>query len=121
MDDLLYAYLPEGEDTVHKFLSKFDLGSSETDNFRYCGKQFARDPDGTITIDARDNTRRVKGATIDASRRSTDPLSQGELTTLRSITGSLSWIARQGRPDLGYSVSHLQSDVSHWPTRMQMR
>ena len=48
-------------------------------------------------------------------------LSQGELTTLRSITGSLSWIARQGRPDLGYSVSHLQSDVSHWPTRMQMR
>jgi hypothetical protein len=113
VDDLLYAYLPEGEDTVNKFLSKFDLGSSETDNFRYCGKQFARDPDGTITIDARDNTRRVKGATIDASRRSTDPLSQGELTTLRSITGSLSWIARQGRPDLGYSVSHLQSSVKN--------
>ena len=34
VDDLLYAYLPEGEDAMKKFLSKFDLGSTETDNFR---------------------------------------------------------------------------------------
>eukprot|EP00435_Cladocopium_sp_Y103_P052029 s2760_g16.t1 len=73
VDDLLYVYLPEGEETVKKFLSKFDLGSTETDNFRYCGKQFGRDSDGAITIDVRDNTRRVKGATIGAAHRSTDP------------------------------------------------
>ena len=76
-------------------------------------KQFACDPDGTITVDVTDNARRVKGAMIDAARRSTDPLSQGELTTLRSITGSLSWIARQGRPDLGYRVSRLHSSVKN--------
>ena len=113
VDDLLYAYLPEGEDAMKKFLSKFDLGSTETDNFRYCGKQFARDPDGTITIDVRDNTRRVRGATFGAARRGTDPLTKEELTTLRSVTGSLSWIARQGRPDLGYRVSRLQSSVKN--------
>ena len=138
VDDLLYAYLPEGEGTVKKFLSKFDFGSTETDNFRYCGKQVARDPDGTITVDVRDSMRRVKGAMIDAGCRGTEPLSQGELATLRSITGSLSWIGRQGRPDLGYRVSRLQSSVenatiatltdanrcvafSHRPTRMQMK
>ena len=77
------------------------------DNFRYCGKQFGRDPDGTITVDVCDNTRRIRGATIDAARRSTDPLSPGEMTTLRSITGSLARVARQGRPDLGYLVSRL--------------
>ena len=34
VDDLLYSYLPEGEDTVKNLLSKFDLGSTEMDNFR---------------------------------------------------------------------------------------
>ena len=98
MDDLLYAYLPEGEDTAHNFLSKFDLGSSETDNFRYCGKQFARDPDGTITIDARDNTRRVKGATIDASRRSTDPFHRG--SSLHFARSPDLCLGSRGRGDL---------------------
>ena len=60
--------------------SKFDLGS-ETRN------KFSCDPAGKIAVDVRDNTTRVKGAMIDASRRGTDPLSQGELTTLRSIRG----------------------------------
>ena len=50
--------LPEEEETVRRVLLKFDLGSTEIDNFRYCGKQFARDPDGTITVDVRDSTRR---------------------------------------------------------------
>ena len=83
-----------------------------TSGLRYCGnKQFGRDPDGTITIDVCDNTRRVRGTTIDATRRSTDPLSPGEMTTPKSITGSLPWVARQGRPDLGYRVSRLQSSM----------
>ena len=53
--------------------SKFDPGSETR-----C--KFSCDPDGIIAVEARDNTRRVKGAMIDASRR-------GELTTLCSITG----------------------------------
>ena len=34
-----------------------------------------------------------------------------EISTLRSVIGSLSWIARQGRPDLSYRVSRLQTMV----------
>jgi hypothetical protein len=52
--------------------SKFDPGSETR-------SKFSCDPDGTIAVEVRDNTRRVKGAMIDASRR-------GELTTLCSIT-----------------------------------
>lgn len=57
VDDLLYTYLPEGEEVVAKFLQKFELGSQEVDNFRCCGKQFSREPDGTIMIGVTDNTR----------------------------------------------------------------
>ena len=31
---------------------------------------------------------------------------------LRSVTGSLAWVSRQTRPDLGYRVSRLQSSIS---------
>ena len=34
------------------------------------------------------------------------------MTRLRSVTGSLAWVARQTRPDLGYRVSRLQSSIS---------
>ena len=37
-------------------------------------------------------------------------LDQNEMTQLRPITGSLSWVARQGRPEL-YRVSSLQTAV----------
>ena len=57
VDALLYTYLPEGEAVVAKFLQKFELGSQEVDTFRYCGKQFSREPGGTIMIDVMDSTR----------------------------------------------------------------
>ena len=111
VDDLLYAYLPEGEGAMKTFLSRFDLGSTETDDFRYCGKQFSREPNGTITIDVRDNTRRIKKINIAGGRPSSEKLDKDDMTRLRSVTGSLAWVARQGRPDLGYRVSRLQSSV----------
>ena len=51
VDDLLFTYLPEGEETVTRFLQKFELGSQGVDDFRDCGKQFSREPNGTITVD----------------------------------------------------------------------
>ena len=41
----------------------------------------------------------------------TDPLKHDDLTQRRSVIGSLSWIARQGRPDVQYLVSRLQVSV----------
>ena len=53
VDDLLYCYLPEGKDVMNSFLAKFNIGSTETNNFRYCGKQFDRSDDGDILVDSK--------------------------------------------------------------------
>ena len=83
---------------------------SEEGNLRFCGKRFiCKD---AITIDVADNTRKVTKITIDAARdRNSEPCTAKDISTLRSVIGSLSWIARQGRPDLSYRVSRLQTMV----------
>ena len=111
VDDLLYAYPPEGKEPMDRLLSKFEVGSTETGCFRYCGKQFTQGPDYAISIDVIDNTRRIGRILVGDDRKQNDKLTKGELTQLRSAIGSLAWIARQARPDLAYKVSYLQTCV----------
>ena len=110
VDDLLYSYLPQGKQAVEKLLSKFDIGTQESQNFRYCGKSFD-EVDSVIRINVSDNTRRIHPIRIQDGRPNHDELTPSDVTQLRSVVGSLSWIARQGRPDLLYVVSRLQSEV----------
>ena len=112
VDDLLFAYLPEGKQFIDDLLGRFDIGPRETDNFRYCGKQISTDETG-ISIDVIDNTLRIKPVRIEPGRANSDPLNPGETSQLRSVVGSLAWVAGQGRPDLLYSISRLQSEVSN--------
>ena len=44
-------------------------------------------------------------------RNPTNPVTKGEEKQLRSVVGSLSWIARQARPDILYQVSKLQPSI----------
>ena len=111
VDDLLYSYLEEGKPVIENFLKKFNIGTTDTDKFRYCGKQFEREEDGTITLDTFDNTRKVKQVKFDERRPKSERLEKDDITRLRSVTGSLAWVSRQTRPDLGYRVSRLQSSV----------
>ena len=74
------------------------------------GKQFVRGDDKVIKVDTADNTRKIHGADV-GSRLGSERLQQGDITKLRSITGSLAWISRQTRPDLCYRVSRLQSSI----------
>ena len=113
VDDLLYCYLPEGKDVMDSFLAKFNIGSTETNNFRYCGKQFDRSSAGDILVDTVDNTRKIRPITFDAKRVGTERITGDDITRLRSVTGSLAWIARQTRPDLAYRVSRLQSSIKN--------
>ena len=39
VDDLLYCYLPEGKEVIERFLNKFNIGNTEVNDFRYCGKE----------------------------------------------------------------------------------
>ena len=95
---------------MDQLLGKFDIGFQESETFRYCGTQFATTTDGTV--DVSDNTLKIKPITIEQGRPNSEALQPHELSQLRSVVGSLSWIARQARPDLLYVVSKLQSEVS---------
>ena len=111
VDDFLWSCLPSGEPFVDKLLSKYEVGTREEGNLRFCGKRFIC-KDDAITIDVADNTRKVTKITIDAAGdRTSQPCTAKEISTLRSVIGSLSWIARQGPPDLSYRVSRLQTMV----------
>ena len=114
VDDLLCCYLPEGKEVIERFLNKFNIGSTEGNDYRYCGKQFSRSGDGDIFVDTVDNTRKIKPIPIDAGRSSgNEQVSGDDITRLRSVTGSLAWVARQTRPDLAYRVSRLQSSIKN--------
>ena len=114
VDDLLYCYLPQGKEVIERFLNKFNIGSTEVNDFRYCGKQFSRSGDGDIFVDTVDNTRKIKPIPIYAGHSGNEKISGDDITRLRSVTGSLAWVvARQTRPDLAYRVSRLQSSIKN--------
>ena len=46
-------------------------------------------------------------------RSKDDKANEGEVAQLRSVIGSLSWIARQCRPDLSYMTNVLQTCIPH--------
>ena len=64
-----------------------------------------------VSIDVSDNTRKVKPIRISNERKLSESLGPEDVARLRSTTGSLAWLARQGRPDLLYRVSALQTAV----------
>ena len=75
-----------------------------------CGKQF--DASGhDILLHVEDNTSKTTYIEIAKHRNPGDPVTKGEQKQLRSVVGSLSWIARQARPDILYRVSKLQCSI----------
>ena len=90
---------------------KFTFGKVETDNFRFCGKRVRRTSHGDILVDCAETLQRIGPVRMAPGRRKQagDACSETEQTQLRSIVGSMTWVARQARPDMAYAVSRLQS------------
>ena len=57
------------------------------------------------------NTHKTDYIKIAKNRNLADPIDKSEEKQLCSVVGSLSWIARQTRPDILYRVSRLQSSI----------
>ena len=64
-----------------------------------------------ILLDVEENTRKTTYIEIAKHRNPADPVTKGEEKQLRSVVRSLSWKARQARPDILYRVSKLQSSI----------
>ena len=118
VDDLLFC--PDGQEGKEAIEGL--LGRS---SFRYCGRRFTQGEDFTVCVDVQENTKGLRPIRVDEGRRPSDTLTSGELTSLRSVVGSLAWIARYGRPDLAYRVTicrraailRVQSVLLRKPTR----
>ena len=110
VDDFLWACTESGHAIVDRLLTRFEVGRKEEGRLRFCGKQF--DVSGhDILLDVADNTRKTTYVEIAKHRNPADPVAKGEEKQLRSVVGSLSWIARLARPDI--FIPGVQATVQH--------
>ena len=113
VDDLLFCHDgKEGKKAIENLLGRFSVGKIEESSFRYCGRRFTQSEDFAVCVDVHENTKGLRPIRLDEGRRPGDTLSAGELTSLRSVVGSLAWIARYGRPDIAYRVNELQKSCN---------
>lgn len=112
VDDLLWTGGRSIEEKMKKICGLYKFGKVEKNNFRYCGREVKKDETG-IHITCSSLIDRVKPVSLTTEQRKDK---QGGVTEavrgqLRSIIGSLAWLARVCRPDLAYAVSKMQSSV----------
>ena len=50
----------QGEVAIQRLLDRFKIGRVESDQFRFCGREYTQHPDVTIEINCRDNTRAIR-------------------------------------------------------------
>jgi hypothetical protein len=84
-------------DDLQRVLDSFSVRKIEEGGFRSCGKEIKQLPDFSIEVTCEDTTE-----TID------DDATEAAIGQMRSVVGSLGWIARQCRPGLGCMISNLQ-------------
>lgn len=111
VDDLLWAATTEGEKIVQKILDNFNVRKMTCGS---CGKYVKQNADFTIKVTCKDTSETVEVIhdNKDKKRRMTRLATEGEIGQMRSVVGSLAWIACQCRPDLSHEVSLAQRRVS---------
>ena len=105
------AVKPEYEHHIDKILKAFVVNEKkvESKEFRFCGKEIRQHEDYSIEVTCTDSTEQINPIRFTVgSRKMTDLATEAEIAQMRSVVGSLGWIARQCRPDLSYYVSRLQ-------------
>ena len=66
--------------------------------------------DSSVSVKCKDTTEKIEPVRCDQKwRKQTDLARDHEIAQLRSVVGSLAWVARQCRPQLSYGVNMLQS------------
>ena len=84
---------------------KFEEGT-----IRFCGREITQDEEGNIKVKCKDTVEKTAPVNFRKGDRTMEsPANEGEISQLRSVVGSLSWVARQCRPSLSYDCSRLQS------------
>ena len=84
----------------------------EKNVFKYCGRDVVKDKDGIhITCPSLIDQVRPIYLTVEERKKKQEKITEAQRQQLRSIIGSLAWLARVCRPDLAYAASKLQSNA----------
>ena len=109
VDDILWTGSEAMDKVMNKIQERFTFGSTEQDDFRFCGRKIAT-KEGYIEISAPELLSKVKPIRIEGerSRSPTDDASMEEQSQMRAVLGSIGYVARLCRPELAYRCSALQ-------------
>ena len=96
VDDLLYAMKPEYEYIMTNLLEMFEIKETKEGKFRFCGREYEQFDDFSIKVTAKDNIETVKPISYTVGNRTAESKATlGEIAQLRSVNGSIGWVARQ--------------------------
>ena len=112
--DVLWAAEPQHEHLIlGNLLQHFELNQVEEGECSFCGREYSQIEDFGVYITRKSNTETILPISfVKGVRGFDDKATAAEIAQARSVIRSLSWIARQARPDLCYQTSRLQSVVS---------
>ncbi len=113
VDDLLWTGGAFIEEKMKKVCDIYKFGKIRKNDFKYCGREIRKDSSG-VHVTRPSLIDRVKPIYLSVEQRKNK---DGKVTEevkgqLRSVIGSLAWLARVCHPGMSCGVSRLQSAVS---------
>ena len=94
VDDMLWAAKPEAESAINTILETFAVRKVEEGKFRFCGKKVAQTDDFAVTVTCKDSAEQIEPIKFDkGKRRMTERATESEIGQMRSVVGSLGWVA----------------------------
>eukprot|EP00435_Cladocopium_sp_Y103_P005667 s2718_g1.t2 len=113
-DDLLHGGDEEHIKRMEELKTRYKMGKFQFDNGRFCGKNFNTQPDGSVLITQEHFVQeKIAPIKLTAERRKQrySKCNAEEIAALRGLLGSLSWLAKETRPDIAGRVALLQQTL----------